>query len=177
MSEENTPNIIEELFSRGSEHKAIIQEHDTQRLAVSVYELNAEQLDPDGIPMWERVAGPIVVDDETSAKAQANQHLALFSLEIPDPHIEHDLHNFVVNEIGHDDYAFFLPENYNVEYLSHPEEEHFEMVEPQKVLCVEDFYFVENQNQWFTGFLHERGRIRGWQSFDDLKTALQTILK
>lgn len=169
-------NEIRQIVSRNLNNKALITKLSDDKFEVSVYEWNDEKIDKDGQNLWERVAGPFVLDSEEDAESSALENLQLFSLEIPDVSVDKNLQTFVEEILGHNDFDFFLPQNFEMEFLENPEKETFCSISPEKVLCVQDFYFVESKNQWIQAFLTEKGSLRGWKSFPDLKMALNEVL-
>lgn len=173
---ENTPKEIKQMVSRNLYNKALILQLDDAIFEVSVYEWNTTSNNESDSQCWKRIAGPFVLNSLEEAEQIAVENLQLFSFEIPDDSIKKALHDFVKAQIKHENYDFFKPQNFEMEFLIDLEKEKFETIIPEKILYVDDFYFIENQNQWLTGFSNEKGKIRGWQKFDNLKSALDEIL-
>lgn len=172
----NQTKEIKQIISRNLYNKALILQLDDSVFEVSIYEWEDKSVDENGNPFWTRIAGPFVIHSLEEAEKIAQENLQLFSFEIPDKSIDKALHNFVKEKIKHENYDFFKPQNFEMEFLIDSEDENFETIIPEKILYIDDFYFIENKNQWLTGFLNEKGKIRGWQKFDNLKTALDEIL-
>ncbi|MCK5460476.1 hypothetical protein KAI58_00635 [Candidatus Gracilibacteria bacterium] len=170
-------NEVRQIVSRNFNNKALILQLSNDKFEVNVYEWCDKKFDDEERNLWERVAGPFILDFLEEAETVAIENLQLFSLELPDTSIDKNLQIFVEEILGHDDFDFFLPQNFEMEFLENPEKEIFCALSPEKVLCVQDFYFIESKNQWIQGILTKKGRLRGWKRFPNLKTALKEILK
>lgn len=168
---------VSEFHAFGGNHKAVIQKNEDDKFTSLVYEWNEDKLDDEGRPLWEKVAGPFVLDTREEAEKNAQENLEIFSFEIPDLAVEKTLVDFTKKLLGHDDFRFFVPDNFEVALLVDEDNEKFETITPTKVLHTGDFCFVENGDQWITGILEPKGKIKGWKSFDDLKTALKETLR
>ncbi len=176
MTKENL-NILEEFHSFGGDHKALIQKTEDAKFSVLIYQWNDQKLDKDGLPVWEKVSGPFILDNEIEAKKNAQENLELFSLEIIDEAIDKNLEIFTKDILGHNDFRFFKPENFELEYLEDEKNEDFTKTEPTRVLHTGELCFAENNDQWICGFLESQGKIKGWKVFDDLKSALTETIK
>ncbi len=166
--------IIEEFYSLSGDHKAIIQSINDQ-FFVSIYQWNEKELDKDGLPLWEKISGPFILDSLKLAQKNAQENLGLFSLEIIDTEIDYNLIKFTRSILGHDDFQFLKSENFEIKYLENEKSEDFIKIKPTKVLHCGELCFAENNDQWICGFLESRGKIKGWKVFDNLKNALETM--
>lgn len=176
MNQEEENNIVAEFHAFGETHKAIVQHLENGKFTSIVYEWNENERDDCGVPLWEKVTGPFLLDTKTEAEENAQQNLEIFSFQIPDRATDKALIDFTSKTLGHDDFRFFVPDNFEVEYLANEADEKFETITPTKVLHTGDFCFVENEDQWISGILESKGKIKGWKSFDDLKSALKETM-
>lgn len=174
---EQPDNIVLQINTMGGDHKAVVQRTDDKKFSTVIYEWNEEKTDADGLPVWEKLAGPFILDTQELAEKNAQEHLEIFSLEIPDPSIEPTLTTFIEELLKHKNFKFFIPSNFEVECLTSPESDTFEKITPEKVLFSDNFCFVESEGKWIAGILAEKGMIKGWQTFNDLKSALSETIK
>ncbi len=175
MTEKNI-DIIDEFHSFGGDHKAIILKTENNKFSVIIYQWNEKKVDKDGLPVWEKISGPFILDNKSEAQKNAQENLELFSLEIPDNTINNNLKIFIKDILGHDNFKFLKAENFEIEYLENEENNNFIKIQPTKVMYSGELCFAENKDQWICGFLESRGKIKGWKVFNNLKTALnQTI--
>ena len=173
VSEMSKP--IQENTSLNLNYKSIIYETESTppQFETVIYRWNEDELDEDGRPLWERVAGPFIVDDFKSAEHFAQKHLSLMAGEVNDESVEEALHEEVREAVGHEDFSFLDIANYEVTQLAHPDKDEFAPIEVQKILASGDFYYTETTDgKWLSGFLFDEGQIRCWQEFSTLKEAL-----
>ncbi len=166
---------LEEIMSNSLNYKAAIfeTEETPARFESIVYYWNEDLKDDEGNPLWERVAGPFIVDNMEAAKHLAQKHLNLMAGEVEDESIDESLKNEIQEALGHTNFTFVETANYEVSFLKDSESEDFVSIEAQKIFIAGDFYYVEtNDHEWLSGFLYDEGVVRCWQKFVSPKNAL-----
>lgn len=166
---------IQENTSRNLNYKSIIYETESTppQFETVIYRWNEAELDEEGRPLWERVAGPFIVDDFSAAEHFAAKHLSLMAGEVADESVDDNLTEEVKSALGHTDFDFLDVANYAVSHLASPDEEDFTPIEIKKILASGEFYYVETLDEkWLSGFLFDEGQIRCWQEFPTVKDAL-----
>ena len=173
MTEDTTTEnkFFQEYNSLNLGFKASIEETGN-KYEVTLYKWSTELLDDDNNPLWERVAGPFVLDTLTEAQTMALENLQTFSGEIPDKTIDPELIGFVAKIVGHENFDFFLPQNFDCVLLDDENLEKVIKINPSKCLVLEELFFIEADEKWFTGFLDEDDVIKCWKEFENLEAAL-----
>jgi len=165
-------NVLEEYISHNLNYKAIVCGIG-DAFEVNVYHWNEDELDEDGRPTWERIAGPFPVENKPAAEALAQTQLADLSGEAIDNEIDDSVAVVIESVLGHDQFSFLKTENFTFTYLKDPESEDFVPLTAHKVLLCGDFYYVlADEDKWWTGFLYDEGQIRCWKQFNNLTEAL-----
>lgn len=165
-------NILEEYVSHNLNYKAVVGQSG-DAFEVNVYHWNEEELDDEGKPTWERLAGPFPVENKPAADALAQTQLADLAGETVDNEVDDSVHQVIEAVLGHDEFTFLKTENFTITHLADPDSEDFTPLEAHKVLLCGDFYYVlANQDKWWSGFLYDEGQIRCWQQYNNLTEAL-----
>ena len=165
-------NVIEEFVSHNLNYKAIVHQV-ADSYEVIIYHWNEEELDDEGRPLWENIAGPFPVENLPAASALVEAQLADLAGESPDNDVNIDIKAEAQEALGHQDFAFLSVNNFNFSALSSPDSENFTLLEAQTLLLAGEFYYVEDTEQaWWSGFLYDQGEVRCWQKFDSLTEAL-----
>ncbi len=172
--------LVEQYVSLNDNYKAVVFEPEAEEVMfeVNVYKWNEQQLDDEGNPIWERIAGPFAIQNLEAAKTLALDQLHLLSGETEDQSIPEDIKNEVLETLGNDEFIFLDIKNYSLSYLPDSQSENFEDFEGQILLAADEFYFVQaKDNCWWSGFLYDEGQIRCWQKFEALNVALINTIK
>ena len=165
-------NVLEEYVSHNLNYKAIVCGVG-DAFEVNVYHWNEEELDDEGRPTWERIAGPFPVENKPAAEALAQTQLADLAGETLDTDVDDSVEQAIEAALGHKEFTFLKVSNFNISYLKDPDAEDFVPLTAHKVLLTGDFYYVlGDENTWWSGFLYDEGQIRCWQSFTSLPEAL-----
>jgi len=170
------PKCVSEFISRNQNYKAAVYDlqADPIKFEVAIYkwaEVKNEQ------PVWERIAGPIIMDSLPAAETWGQENLAVYSGEKLDNTVNDALRSEVYKILGHENYDFLDPHSFTVSFLESEESGEFLPIEQvDKVLAAGEFYFVEFKDTWLAGFLYDEGEIRCWKKFEDLKNALSEIV-
>ena len=174
--EETSPKCVSEFIARNQNYKAAVYDlgADPAKFEVAIYKW-AEAKDEN--PVWERIAGPIIMDTLPAAETWGQENLAVYSGEKLDNTINDKMRNEVYQTLGHEDFDFLDPHGFEVSFLeSEDSEEFLPVIQVDKVLVAGEFYFVQFQDTWLAGFLYDEGMIRCWKKFESLKVALQEIV-
>ena len=175
--EDKGPKCVSQFVSRNQNHKAAVYELSLEPAKYECAIYGWTDVDSEPEPLWERQVGPIVMDTLPAAETWAQKNLAIYAGEVLDTTIGDGLRSQVQEVLGHDDFDFYDPKNYEVSFLESEDSEDFLAIPTvDKVLAAGEFYFVEYKNQWLAGFLFDEGVIRCWKRFEDMKEALQTIV-
>lgn len=173
---EETLTCISEFVSRNENYKAAVYDlhADPVKYEVAIYKWQEVK---DDSPVWEREAGPVIMDTVAAAETWGQQNLAIYAGEKLDDTVNEPLRSEVFAALGHEDFDFLSPHGYQVSFLESEDSEDFLAI-PQvdKVLAAGEFYFVEFQGAWLAGFLYDEAEIRCWKKFEDLKSALLEIV-
>lgn len=165
----NTP---EEYLSHNLNYKAIVNQV-ADAYEVLIYHWNEEELDSDGKPTWERIAGPFPVENLPAAEALAQTQLADLAGETEDVDVDDSVLAVIESVLGHNQFSFLKVSNFNITHLPNPEAEAFIPLTAHKVLLLGEFYYVLSDNdRWWTGFLFDEGEIRCWKPYNNLTEAL-----
>jgi len=168
-------NTIEEYVSHNLNYKAIVNK-EGDAFEVNVYHWNEEELDSDGKPTWERIAGPFPVENLPAAEALAQTTLADLAGEAADLEVDESVNTVIESVLGHDEFNFLKVSNFSITHLPSEESEAFLPLTAHKILLCGEFYYVLSDNdRWWTGFLYDEGQIRCWKPFDSLAAALVSM--
>lgn len=168
-------NTIEEYVSHNLNYKAIVN-REGGAFEVNVYHWNEEELDGDGKPTWERIAGPFPVENLPAAKALAQTTLADLAGEAEDIEVDDSVNTVIESVLGHDNFTFLKTDNYAITHLPSEDAEDFTPLTAHKVLLCGEFYYVLSDNdRWWTGFLFDEGQIRCWKPHANLAAALTAM--
>lgn len=163
---------LEEYVSHNLNYKAIVNK-EVDAFSVQVYHWNEDDLDSEGKPTWERIAGPFSVENLPAANALAQTQLADLAGEAEDIDVDDSILAVIASVIGHDDFAFLKVDNFSFTYLPSTESDAFLPLVAHKVLLCGEFYYVLSDNdRWWSGFLFDEGQIRCWKYFTNLTEAL-----
>ena len=178
MQEDTSLQPLETFFSLNDQYKAVVAvaQADPDKFEADIYYWNEEKTDDSGIPLWERVFGPLVLNTQKEAVFMAQSQLDVLAGEMPDPNISDSMKEDFFNILGHEDIRFLKPENFETAFLPSEEALDFISFPPEKIAFTQDFYFILSEKNWYTGFLFAPGQIHCWQKFKTLKQALATIL-
>lgn len=165
-------NVLEEYVSHNLNYKAIVCGVG-DAFEVNVYHWNEAELDSDGRPTWERIAGPFPVENKPAAEALAQTQLADLAGETVDRDIDDSVETAIEQALGHNDFSFLKVSNFTITHLTDPGAEDFIPLTAHKVLLAGEFYYILGEkDQWWSGFLYDEGQIRCWQCFGSLPEAL-----
>lgn len=176
QEELETLKCISNFVSRNENYKAAIFDlgADPEKFEVGIYkwtEIKGEEQ-----PVWERVAGPIIMDSLPAAETWGQKNLVIYSGEQLDVTVGESLREIVFKVLGHENFDFLEPLNYEVSFLESEDSEDFLPINnPEKILVAGDFYFVEFKGRWLAGFLYDEAVIRCWKNFEDLEKALLDV--
>jgi signal transduction histidine kinase len=90
-------NTIEEFLSHNLNYKALVNK-EGDAYEVIIYHWNEEDLDGDGKPTWERIAGPFPVENLPAAEALAKTQLADLAGETEDIEIDESVTAVIESE-------------------------------------------------------------------------------
>lgn len=167
---------VSQFMSRNQNYKAAVYDLKIEpaKFEVAIYQW--KDLADSDRPVWERVAGPIILDTLAAAETWGQQNLAVYAGEKLDTTVGDPLRSDVFAILGHENFDFLDPQGYRISFLESEDSEDFLPVAPvDKLLVAGQFYFVEYAGAWLAGFLYDEGEIRCWKKFDDLKSALLEI--
>ncbi len=173
---EESPKCISEFVSRNDNYKGVVYELPTEpkKYEAAIYHWTQPK---DEEPLWERIAGPVVLDTQPAAETWVQQNLSVYAGERLDNTISDQLRSEVLAALGHDDFDFLDPQNFAISFLeSEDSDEWLPIPQVEKLLAAGDFYFVEWKGSWLAGFLYDEATIRCWKRFEDLKSALIEIV-
>lgn len=165
-------NTLEEYVSHNLNYKAIVNKVG-DAYEVIVFNWNEETPDEQGLPTWERIAGPFPVENQAGAEALAQAQLADLAGETEDPDIDDSIVAAIEAVVGHNEFTFLKVSNFNFTHLPSEEGGEFLPLTAHKVMLCGEFYYVLSDNdRWWTGFLYDEGEIRCWKQYADLTLAL-----
>lgn len=165
-------NTLEEYISHNLNYKAIVNK-EGDAFEVMTYHWNEEELDSDGKPTWERIAGPFTVENLPAAEALAQTQLADLAGETEDTDIDDSVIAVIESVLGHNNFSFIKVSNFSITHLPSEDAEDFVPLTAHKVLLCGEFYYVLGDNdRWWTGFLYDEGEIRCWKNYQNLTEAL-----
>lgn len=165
-------NTLEEYVSHNLNYKAIVNK-EGDAFEVMIYHWNEDELDSDGKPTWERIAGPFPVENLPAAEALAQTQLADLAGETEDTDIDDSVVAVIESVLGHDNFSFLKISNFTITHLPSEEAEDFLPLTAHKVLLCGEFYYILGDNdRWWTGFLYDEGQIRCWKNYNNLTEAL-----
>lgn len=167
---------VSQFLSRNQNYKAAVYDLkvEPEKFEVAIYQW--KEIAGSELPVWERIAGPIILDTLPAAETWGQKNLAIYAGEKLDTTVGDPLRSDVFAILGHENFDFLDPKSYQISFLESEDSENFLPVAPvDKLLVAGEFYFVEYADAWLAGFLYDEGEIRCWKNFADLKTALLEI--
>lgn len=139
---------------------------------VIIYRWSEENLDDEGRNLWERLAGPFILDQEEQAYIIAQEQLQLFTGEAPDSKAEAQFKTKVKSIINHENFYFFKPQNFEIQFVK---DDISHSLKAQWIMWIDEVYLVGADEACFIGFLSQDRTITCFQKVSDLSTALETI--
>jgi len=174
--EEEPLHCISDFVARNQNYKAAVYDlkADPPKYEVAIYKWTI--IKGEEQPVWERIAGPIIMDSLPAAETWGQENLAIYAGEKLDVTVAESLRETVYKTLGNDDFDFLDPSNYQVSFLESEEGEEFlPIATPEKILVAGEFYFVEFMGKWLAGFLYDEATVRCWKTFDTLEEALLEV--
>ncbi len=164
----------ESLYARNENYKAVIRSFEVgekTQYEVCLYHWTELAESESENPLWERLAGPFILDTSDQAHLIAAEKLGVYSGEIPDESVEESLKKEVQSILGDRPFAFLKPNKYTIQQTA----EGKKIKKATRLLSCEPLCFVLEGTVWHTGVLSGDQKIECFVTHPTLGEALKDL--
>ncbi len=162
------------ILAENENYKAIINQL-KEKFEINIYHWS-DVIDDDEKFLWERVAGPFILDDIDQANKQAQIQLDLFSGEERDLTVTRQWKEELSKMIPDTEFECYKPQNYDIQAVSKDDPEKITKITATKLISINDLFLIESdQETWHIGFLADDRSITTWKKFKTLEEAIVSL--